>query len=1161
MIMWKGWFTIKAMNLKLFLQRSSIIAYGEEVFRTLHQLRYLLLTALSLSVYSNSYGQPKLLQFKHLTVADGLSSSSVESILQDNRGFMWLGTPDGVNRYDGVNIITYKNIWSDSSSLLSDYVRTIYEDRKKNLFIGTSGGLNLYDRESDNFINFRNDSSSALFGIKSLVRRIAEDTNGNLWLATDSGLVFLDRANNKAKKYQNHPSNPSSINDNDLEAVYIDKSMRLWIGTIKGVDLFERETGTFKHINTCKTHNDTIPSLYVLDIIEDRQGNIWFGSSDGLFCLQNRSAHDNFELTHFKNDPKDRESLSNNRVKTLFVDSEGKLWIGTENGGINLFDTTNNKFRQYRINEFNPMSLNNESIHSIAQDRNNNLWFGTWGGGVNISIENSDFIIHYRNVPGAAQSLSFNIVSSFVEDRLHRIWVGTDGGGFNLFDGTTGCFQRFNTRNTAIKSDAVIAMHRGKDNTIWLGTWEGGLVNFDYDHNTVQSFTTDNSGIPDNSIFSIADDSLGNLWLGSFRHGLIYYQIKEKKFTVYTPKKFNMLNDDVSVVKIDSKGRVYMVPGSGSDIYIFNPVENRFVTHSVLTDSVHRGAMNVFDILIESDTCIWAATRQGLYRFNPENGYHRWYFMENGSSNTAIKGLTLDKTGVLWLTTNSGISRFDYQTNNVKIFSVSDGLQGTDFKKANIFTTVDGSILAGGTNGFNVINPEKIPQNTKVPEVVLTDFHIFNKNVKIGVDRSSLKKQLSETDTLFLTYKQSVFTLFFTALDFTNPSKNQYAYKMVNFDKIWTYCGNRKEATYTNLDPGRYQFQVKAANNDGVWNETGTTLEIIITPPWWKTKTATIFFVFTVICILLGIYYFRINQLEKHKKLLEILVRKRTFEIETKNRILSKQADDLRERQEFIDLQTRELSASNNKLLALNETKDKLFSIIAHDLKNPFTTILGIHDMLAHRYDSINDGKRKHMLEVVYKSSMRIFKLLETLLDWARTQTGKINCNAEEFVLNEIIDDISLFVENIASEKKIVINQCIEKKVVVFADKNMINTVIRNLMANAIKFTENGTIRIEADESPKLVTVKIIDSGVGMGPEKTATLFDSINTGSTFGTRGETGTGLGLVICREFIERHGGIMAVESEIGKGSTFSFTIPKNVMIENFEQHNEGPYRQKV
>jgi ligand-binding sensor domain-containing protein/HPt (histidine-containing phosphotransfer) domain-containing protein len=829
-------------------------------------LKHPLFIGFGLFLCIDAFSQQKTLQFKHLSLDNGLSSSIVRSVLQDYKGFMWLGTFDqGLNRYDGNKIIVYKNNPSDPNSLPENMVRALFEDHNKKLFIGTGGGLSEYDRDLNRFINFKFEKASPLYNLAMSVYKIVEDTLGNLWLASDNGLFYFDRSNNKVVQYKHDPNIPGSISANTMEGLFFDKRGRLWVGTRKGLNLFNPTTGTFQLITQCKTHVDNIADVCFMDILEDKQGNLWLGSESGLFCLEKNHAPNKLELSHFKANPLDQNSLTNDRIRTLLIDHAGNLWIGTENGGINIYNHKKNTFSRYRIEEFNSMSLNNESIHAMTEDRSNNIWVCTWGGGVNIASYKSGFIIPYKNLPGAQQSLSFNIVSGFVEDRFGRIWAGTDGGGFNLFNDTTGRFIRFNSYNTSIKSDAIITMQKGMENQIWMGTWEGGLVQFDYTNNTVHSLTTANSGNPDNSIFSMAQDSIGNLWLGSYKHGLVYYQRKENKYTTFSPKQVNILNTEIAPVRLDHKGQVYLATNNGSEIFLFNPKENRYIPYNIIPDTLCPKRNAVFDILAESDTCTWVATQLGLCRINPVKNSNTWYFRKDGTTETTAKGLTLDKTGILWVTTTSGLYRLDYRKNSLKHFTTSDGLPSNDFVKSSILTTKNGSILAGTTNGFCIVSPEKYSENRSIPQVVITDFHIFNEKVKILAQGSPLKKQISETEKITLSYKQSVLTFYFAVLDFSSPDRNQYAYQMENFDKDWIYCGDKKDATYTNLNPGRYRFHVKGSNNDGIWNEEGTTVELVITPPWWKTNVARAGFILVIIFILLWIYYyFRGKQEQKH---------------------------------------------------------------------------------------------------------------------------------------------------------------------------------------------------------------------------------------------------------------------------------------------------------
>jgi signal transduction histidine kinase/ligand-binding sensor domain-containing protein len=1096
-------------------------ALCEGLRREYHPIRYLLLLILCAVSFFTAYGQQQRMQFKHLTVDDGLSSSCVYSAVQDSKGYLWFGTSRGLSRYDGTTIVDYNDKIPKTEGIYEYPFYTLFKDHDNQLFIASIAGISRYDRDKDTFINLSSDTSSPLYGMEITAFNFDEDSDGNLWLAAGpAGIIYLDRKRDNYIQYQ--------YDSMYAPFIFVDSRNRIWVTIGNGLTLFSPASGTFKEIVKTNQLNFTSGQ-----IVEDLYGNIWFGSGNGLFRITMLPANDSIEVVHCGSNRNDPRSISHGRIKALFVDDPGNVWVGVENGGIEIYNHRTNSFNHYQADEFSPNCMNNKSVNSITQDRNKNIWVCTFNGGVFSSIKNSDFIIHYKNMPGVSGSLSYNIVSSFCEDPLGRLWVGTDGGGLNLFNDTTNRFIGYYNDNQARQPNVILCMVAQSHDHLLMGTWEKGLVRYSISTNTCESYPPQKNSIPGNVFWSMAKDSAENLWLGSFRDGLIYYGIKDNKVLTYTPQNSPVLQYEIKVVKIGADGNVYF--GSQQGFQIFFPHENRFETFTAhCDDSTAISNNTIVDIVSQSDTCVWIGTLYGLNRFNPKSGKFKQLFKKDGLPDNCINGLTLDHNGALWITTNSGICRYDDRLGAYKTMTVSDGLQSNEFIQRAVLTTKTGDILAGGTNGFNMIHPDRYSENRSIPPIVITDLHLFNERVPIGLKGSPLQKQISETESMTLNYKQTNITFSFAAMDFTNPLKNQYAYTMDNFDKGWTYCGNRKDATYTNLDPGHYRFIVKGSNNDGLWNETGTTLAITITPPWWMTRTARIGFIAGMISLLSGIYYYRITRLNRQKRLLENLVKQRTIEIEEKNKILSKQTT-------VLSQQTHELTVSNEKLISLNATKDKLFSIIAHDLKNPFTSILGIHENLARRYDTMNDAKRKHMLEIVYASSAKIFRLLESLLDWARTQTGKITFNPEEFVLNELIDDTILFVENLAKEKKIEINQSLEHRVVVFADKNMLNTVIRNLITNAIKFTENGTIGIEANQDADATIVKITDSGVGIIPEKSASLFHFSNAKSSFGTRGESGTGLGLIICKEFIERHSGTIAVESEIGKGSTFYFTIP--------------------
>jgi len=1099
----------KVMNISFYYSIFEL----PKIFKLKNYSFSILILLLLLTSLSDGYAQPKRLQFIHLTPDDGLSSSIITGITQDQRGFIWIGTTDGLNRYDGFNFVVYKNNTNDSASLPNNYIQTMLEDRDMNLLIGTERGLCLYDRKKDCFRNYMLDKSSPLRGMEFLVTKILEDSLSNLWLATSMGLIYFDRNKNQILQFTHNPNNSESLSDNDVEAILIDKVNRFWVATRKGLNLFHPETGTFKNINNIGNRVEDLSSKVFWNIAEDWQGDIWFGGTDGLYCLKKTKVTEITNLIHYQHDIKDIFSLSINQVVSLFVDNNGKLWIGTENGGINLFDRENKRFWHYRKDENDLQSLNNESIQAIYQDKAGNLWFGTYSGGLNIAMGNREGILSYQILPGAPYSLSQNTVTCFLEGNRGQIWVGTEGGGLYLLDNQTNSFKLFKRENSRLSSNAVLCMVEDSNNQIWLGTWAGGLVHLDSKTKSMTSFTTRNSSIQDDNIYAILEGNDNDLWLGSYDHGLIHYQIKENKFTFYTPDNSGL--GSWGIVKLVRLSGHRLLIGTPENFQIYSLTDGQFRTYSYNQKNENSLSYpKVTEILVENDSCIWIGTPYGLNRFNPITGSFRRYYEEDGLPNNFIKGLILDKSGVLWVTTNKGVCKFDYKHSEYKSFIRSDGLQSNQFSERSILKTKNGDLLMGGTHGFNIVYPDKISENKIVPDIIITDFKIFNKSVKPGDKNSPLIKNITETRSIVLSHNQSVLTFAFAIMDFSSPEKNKYAYMMENFDKDWIYPENKRDATYTNLDPGNYVFRVKGSNNDGLWNNKGTSIMIKILPPWWSTLWFRLILISSIISLSTVFFLSRIRQLKNQKILLE-----KTVEIKTA------------------------------ELKELNASKDKFFSIIAHDLKNPFNNIIGFSELLEEEFSSgklVNGNEYSRMIN---STAVHTYRLLENLLDWANSQRGKISFNAEKINLSEIIRDEFNTLDDVSRGKNIELRSNVGDAMVIVADKNMVKTILRNLISNAIKFTHrNGMVEVKASYEKNYIEISVCDNGVGMTKETMSELFRIDANLSTRGTENERGTGLGLFLCKEFVEKHSGKLWVESEPGIGSVFKFILLQAQILSN-------------
>jgi signal transduction histidine kinase/ligand-binding sensor domain-containing protein len=1050
--------------------------------------------------------QPKHMQFRHLTNDDGLSSSIITTIIQDSKGIVWIGTDNGLNRYDGFEFTIYKNSPSDSASIVSNYILSAFEDRENNLFIGTQSGLCLYDRKKDRFFNYFLEKSSPLKGLQCDVFKVIEDSPGNFWLATNAGLIYFDRHLNKINHYVHDPDNIESLSDDTVTDIFVDGKSQLWVLTRKGLNIFLPETGTFKHINRSEGIDQDLSNTIFSCITSDWDGNIWMGSTEGLYCVENSKEREIPKITHYQFNANDENSLSINQVISLFVDDSGNLWVGTENGGLELFDKKGNKFWHYRKDDYNPKSLNNESVQTIYQDKAGNIWLGTFAGGLNIATKNSEAIINFQVLPGAPFSLSHSSVTCFLEDKHGQTWVGTDGGGLNRFDIKTNRFLRFNKDNSNFSSDAILCLLEDSNDQIWMGTWAGGLISFNVKTKKCTSLTTKNSGIQDDNIFAVAKGENNDLWLGSFENGLIHYQVKDKKFTSFNPKNSGLQN--IMVVKIAKYTKGRLIIGSPYSLQIFSPADNHFDTYvHDTTDSHSLSNSRITDILVENDSSVWVGTPNGLNCFNPNTGSFVKYYEKDGLPDNFIKGLIIDDSGVLRITTNKGICQFNLKQNEFTNFTKANGLQGNEFSERSVLKTKSGAIYMGGNKGFNVFYPDKIAINKRIPDVLITDLKIFNKQIEPGTPNSPLEMSIMETNTLKLLYSQSVITFSFAVMDFTAPERNQYAYKLEGFDKEWIYSGNKREATYTNLDPGRYKFCVKGSNNDGIWNEIGTSIQVIVMPPWWETWWFILLAVFTVISTVVFIFMSRVRQLKNQKILLAKLVSVKTAE-----------------------------------LFELNASKDKFFSIIAHDLKNPFSSIIGFSEILKEEIAAGDLESFEEHVEIINVSAVQTLRLLENLLEWANSQTGKIIFKPLPVNLSELFNEEFKLLNDMSIAKSIELKWSAPDDLIVVADKNMLKTILRNLISNALKFThKNGKVDVKAKIDNSHLEISVSDTGIGMKRDTIDKLFRIDANLSTIGTEEEKGTGLGLILCKEFIEKHGGKIWVESELGKGSVFKFVIP--------------------
>jgi len=1065
------------------------------------------------------FTQNQQLKFQRIEIRDGLSDPNVLCMIQDSRGFMWVGTRNGLNRYDGHQFRAYFHNTADSGSLSNSYIQDIIEDSKGNIWIGTSGGgINKFNRQTNSFQQYLNqpDNPNSLSG--NNVIKILEDKAGRLWLATNEGVNVFDPKTNRFTRFLHDNNKPTSISDNYTTYIFKDSRNDIWVGTQNGgLNRFSAKDSTFIHYQADANNRDAISGNSIYTIYEDSRQRLWIGTvGEGLNLMDRKTG----KFKAFKH-TQGVSSLSNNNVLCVNEDNNGNLLIGTENGGITLMDSTLQQFGFYTNDEIDLNSLSSNSVHSITKDRDGNIWVGVYAGGINLYKKSTASFNHYKH-NSSANSLSNNLVLSILEDRHTNLWIGTDGGGLNYFDRKTGklrVYKQLPGQNSIAGNNILSLAEDHKDN-LWIGTWGNGMSKLNLKTHRFTNFKADHttSGISNNNIYALAATKDGKLWIGTFGGGLDLYDDQTDRFIHFSynendPKSLS--NNKVYTILEDSKGDVWIGTANGG-INLYDPLTKSFIRFN----SENKNLINntVYQLMETSSGIIYACTPgSGLCYYDPSA--HRFIPVKSQGKFTSmyIFAALEDQEGRIWVSTNKGISSYDPKTAEIHNYSKEDGLQGDDFKPHSAFKAKSGMLYFGGINGYNTFFPEQIKKYKSNPPIVLTDFQIFNKSVPIAInenDPSPLKQDISETKALRLTYKQSVITFEFASLDYTAPDKKTYAYMMKGFDKDWNVVGSKNSATYTNLNPGDYIFKVRSQNRIGEWSSEIRMLNVRIDPPFWLTWWFKTLMYLILVIAPAGFFFIRIRLLRNQRGKLEKLVAERTTEIQNKNEMLKD----------------------------LNSTKDKLFSVISHDLRSPFNAILGFEDLLVNNYDEFSEDERKDMISQVHTTTGQVYSLVENLLNWAKIQNSSIQHHPITFNLKEIINDISELYQNIALAKGITVYHQIPEGLIPFADIQLMETILRNLINNAIKFTPmGGSIYVKASQDRHIIHISVTDTGMGMTKEQIDGLFNLETTHTKQGTNGEKGSGLGLVLCKEFVEKNGGIITVESQPGKGSAFSFTMP--------------------
>lgn len=1057
------------------------------------------------------------IHYNYLKSEDGLSSNVISCFFEDSLGFMWIGTDNGLNRFDGSSVKVF-NSDPGPSSIIHRNVTAIEQDyNSANFWIGTTKGLCLF-----NLHTYKISLIPESIDTKKLMRFIYVmdlkfDKKGSLWIASKNNLFRYDTTLTQLTHNEDIYRRGVKFLYSTIE---VSASNEVIFGGNGGIYRFNPESESIDFIETCAEIKD-VEKLYF-----DSDGDLWVGTlENGAFRYKNGNLNTKPESFSVENG-----KLISNLVFDITEFDKGTIVLVNKEGGLVFYNKKTTELKYHTQDVANQYGLNSKAILSLGIDSKKNLWVGSYNNGVSFIDRQRKKIGHY-SLNFTNNGLFNSNVRSLFEDSKGFIWIGTkEDGGLSRFDPKKRTFKHYRVDKSnprALQGDNVTAINEIDERYLLVGTFLNGLHVLDRKTDQFKQYiphkNTPNS-LSDYYITAIEKHPNGKMMVANGL-GVDLFDLKDETFSPFFTEMSGrcLYVEDADSIWIGTLQGVYLLSSDGAIRRVYNQANAQKRKPYPLKSN------NIVVINKDLNGNIWVASAyDGLYKLSDDRSHFTAYRYSGYGLENKVAGMLMDDHNNIWFSSQDGISKLAITTKTFQHFQKLDGLQGNQFERHAALKTSNGYMLFGGRNGFNIFHPDSIKLNPHPPKVVLVGFKLFDKEVQVGTKNSPLIKHISLTQHIVLNYQQSMLSFEYVAINYSSPLKNEYAFMMEGVDKDWRHVGNTRNASYTNMREGEYLFKVKASNNDGVWNEEGVKLHITILPPWWRTVWFRASLLVAILSVLFGIYYIRIKQLKHQQEELKLKVQERTTELAHKNVLLEKHSIDLNE--------------ANAELRRLNATKDKFFSIIAHDLRNPFSSILGLSEILINQYNNFDDNKRFTLISGINKSTKKVYQLLENLLHWARTQRKSIKINLEEISPYNEISIIQELVNNSLTKKNLEMIIQIPKNLKIESDPNLFETIFRNLISNAIKFSSDGKLEINSEEFTDTVRITVKDCGVGMQQETIDDIFNSEFVESSFGTKGETGTGIGLVICREFIALLGGRLIVNSTLGVGSSFTVELPK-------------------
>ena len=1056
------------------------------------------------------YCQNSSAMFKRFSIEDGLSHLNVYDIIEDQYGFIWIATEDGLNAFDGYSFTIYRNEKDNPNSLTNDFTT-----------------------------------------------QLLEDSEGNIWVGTINGLNRLNPKTLEITRFEHNPGDPNSIVDPYVYSMFEDDKKRIWIGTKNGISIYQPESDNFLSLKSDPEKDRLFPGKSVRDIIQDKEGNIWMATNNGIV----KTSDGGMSFFHYTTGSNQGLDLSHNEARSLHIDARNQLWIGFVNGGVDMFDLQTNikthfndgnssqinfhtsivnhifemqpgevwfvtdkglvnyqpdrTFKHYKHHPGDNTSLSSDFLRKAIVDSNNNLWVGSLFGGISLLTSNNQFK-HYKHIPGDASSLSGRFASVFAESPDGLLAIGTDGDGLNFYheesDGFTHLMHKEN-HQTGLSSNKIYALEFDGNDKLWTGTWAGGLNCLDLKTNKVMHYKhdpSDSNSLPSNGIYDVFQDSQDNIWVATWMSGLCKFNPLTNDFTSFQGHWKTEHAVEVSTVDQiteDAEGNLWMISVTDGLIR-FNYDEDKVDQYPVLDESGNITTLN--DILKDAKDRIWIATDSwGLAQFDKKKGKFIYFNEEEGLNGSSVKSLEEDDDGFIWMSTNRGLSRFDPEQKHFENHTIDDGLHINFYLLRNSLKLSSGELLFGSTNGFIRFFPDQMTAQRNYPSLYFTDFKLLEgsnsaKEVEVNSGFPIIKEAIN------LDYDQNFFSIEFVGLSYVDTKKNQYQYRMVGVQDEWTNAGTKRIAEYTNLDPGEYDFEVMVSNSDGVWNPNKKSLKIIIEPAFWDTIWAYILYVIALGGIIVLIFYWR------------------TYEMHKRRIQLTKQ----------VKAKEKELRETHNHLVHAEKMASLgvLAAGVGHEINNPLNYIkMGLDNIQEELKEvpKINSDVINSCIEIMGQGVSRVAKIVKSLSHFSRVGEDQ----TEECDISKIIENC-LEILSSKSKNVTVVKKYEDNTTIILGNEGKLHQAFLNIISNGLQAMDyKGNLRISAYiENSNLVT-SIKDDGEGIDEEHLDKIGDLFYTTKPPGQ----GTGLGLFITYSIVKEHKGTVEVISQPGAGAEFIVKLP--------------------